>query len=121
MYSLLNGVKVLDLTTIVLGPYGTKIIADFGAEITKIEPLGGDQFRSVRPGKSEDMGAGFINLNNNKKSLSVDLTTDAGKTIIAKLVEQSDVVVHNMRPKSAAKFNLTFEKLKELKNRYMKT
>jgi len=115
MYSLLNGVKVLDLTTIVLGPYGTKIIADFGAEITKIEPLGGDQFRSVRPGKSEDLGAGFINLNNNKKSLSIDLTTDAGKTIIAKLVEQSDVVVHNMRPKSAAKFNLTFEKLKALK------
>ena len=78
MFSLLKGIKVLDLTTIVLGPYATQFIGDFGADVIKVENLSGDLFRTVRPGRSDDMGAGFINCNRNKRAIAVDLKSDEG-------------------------------------------
>ena len=63
MFAILNGVRILDFSTIVLGPYATQMLGDFGAEIIKIENLDGDLFRTVRPGRSAKMGAGFINSN----------------------------------------------------------
>ena len=112
MYQLLKGVRVLDLTTIVLGPYAGQMLGDFGAEVIKIEPPGGDLFRAVRPGRSPRMGAGYLNLNRNKKSVVLDLKTAAGRAGFRKLAESADVLIHNMRVKSAAKLGLDYETLK---------
>ncbi len=73
MLPLLQGTRILDFTTIVLGPYATQTLGDLGADVIKIEPLQGDLYRTVRPGRSRDMGAGFVNFNRNKRSLAIDL------------------------------------------------
>ena len=112
MFAILNGVRVLDLTTIVLGPYATQMLGDFGAEVIKIENLEGDLFRTVRPGRSEKMGAGFINCNRNKRSLTLNLKTEEGKNLFYQLTKTADVVVHNMRNKTAIKLGISYEDIK---------
>ena len=115
MHQLLKGIRVLDLTTIVLGPYATRFLGDFGAEVIKVEAPGGDLFRSVRPGRSDAMGAGFINCNRNKRSIGLDLTRPTGKAVLARLVARSDVVVHNMRASSARRIGVDYETLSAIK------
>lgn len=109
---MLKGIRVIDFTSVVLGPYATQILGDFGADVVKVEPLNGDVFRYVRPGHSADMGAGFINCNRNKRSIGIDLTTEEGQDLVLKLVADADVVVHNMRPKSTRKLGIDFDRLK---------
>jgi len=113
MFAILKGVRVLDLTTIVLGPYATQMLGDFGADVIKIENLDGDLFRAVRPGRSPKMGAGFINSNRNKRSLTLNLKSAEGKEIFYQLTKTADVVVHNMRNKSAIKLGIGYEDLKQ--------
>lgn len=115
MYKLLDGIRILDLTTIVLGPYATQLLGDFGAEVIKIEPPSGDLFRTVRPGRSNEMGAGFLNTNRNKSSVQIDIKSEQGKSDFYKLVEDADVVVHNMRIAAAEKLGISFEALKQIK------
>jgi len=115
MLNLLQGIKVVDFTTVVLGPYATQFLGDFGAEVIKVEPPEGDGFRSVRPGPSPDVGAGFANFNRNKRSLVLDLKQPGGQEVLAKLVAQADVVVHNMRAKSAAALGIDYAQLKGIK------
>ncbi|QJR81072.1 CoA transferase [Alteromonas pelagimontana] len=114
MFSLLNGIKVIDLTTIVLGPYATQFLGDFGADIIKVENISGDLFRTVRPGRSDEMGAGFINCNRNKRSIAIDLKTRDGKNVLEKLVKEADVVVHNMRTSTATRLGIDYESLKKI-------
>lgn len=114
MHKLLSGIKVIDLTTIVLGPYATQFIGDFGASVVKIEAPGGDLFRAVRPGRSRHMGAGYLNLNRNKSSMVIDLKTDEGREEMYELVKSADVVVHNMRGSSAKSLGVDFASLKEI-------
>ena len=102
MFDLLNGLKVVDLTTVVLGPYATQLLADFGADVTKLEPLAGDGFRAVRPGRHAELGVGFMNFNRNKRAIAVDLKQSEGREILYRLVAEADVFVHNMRGKAAA-------------------
>lgn len=115
MIHLLDGIKILDFTTVVLGPYGTQFLGDFGADVIKVENFAGDSFRAIRPGHSADMGAGFLNCNRNKRSLCIDLKSDAGKAILHKLVKSVDVVVHNMRGASADRLGLAYEALRQIK------
>ena len=115
MLSLLQGIKVVDFTTVVLGPYATQFLADFGADVIKVEPLDGDGFRGVRPGPSPDVGAGFANFNRNKRSIALDLKKTRGQEILAKLVEHCDVVVHNMRGQSAQALGISYEQLQRIK------
>ena len=117
MFSLLKGIKVLDLTTIVLGPYATQFLGDFGADVIKIENLSGDLFRSVRPGRSDSMGAGYLNCNRNKRAIALDLKTPEGKEILHKLVSQADVVVHNMRTVTAERLGIDYAALKQINNK----
>ena len=117
MFSLLKGIKVIDLTTIVLGPYATQFLGDFGADVIKVENISGDLFRTVRPGRSNEMGAGFINCNRNKRSLAVDLKSESGKSILAKLIEEADVVVHNMRTSTAKRLGVDYETLKKINDK----
>jgi crotonobetainyl-CoA:carnitine CoA-transferase CaiB-like acyl-CoA transferase len=112
---LLQGTRILDFTTIVLGPYATQTLADLGADVIKIEPLQGDLFRTVRPGRSRTMGAGFMNFNRNKRSLAIDLKRPESRGVLEKLVLGADVVVHNMRPKAAAPLGLAYAQLAAIK------
>lgn len=112
MFQLLQGLKIIDLTTIVLGPYATQLLADLGAEIIKIESLDGDLFRAVRPGRQDDLGVAFMNFNRNKKSLTLDLKQEQGQQILHALIKESDVLVHNMRARSAKQLGASYEVLK---------
>jgi len=117
MLGMLKGVRVVDFTTVVLGPYAMQTLADLGAEVVKVEPLSGDGFRAVRPGHHPTMGAGFLNLNRNKRSLAVDLRKPEGKAAVDKLIAGADLVVHNMRAASAERLGIGFERLKEINPR----
>ena len=116
MLKLLEGIKVADFTTVVLGPYATQFLGDFGAQVTKVEPLEGDGFRAVRPGPSADIGAGFANFNRNKRSMALDLKQPAGQDVLARLVKDADVVVHNMRGMSARALGISYEQIKLIKS-----
>ncbi|WP_036161468.1 CaiB/BaiF CoA-transferase family protein [Marinimicrobium sp. LS-A18] len=117
MQDLLKGLRVIDMTTVVLGPYATQVLGDFGAEVIKVESLSGDVFRYVRPGRSQTMGAGYINCNRNKKSIALDLKSEQGRKVFNKLLETADVVVHNMRDKTASKLGASYEAVKKVNER----
>lgn len=117
MIQLLNGIRVLDFTSVVLGPYATQVLGDLGADVIKVEPLQGDGFRAVRPGRTDDMGAGFLNLNRNKRSIAIDLRSEPGRAVLEVLVKQADLVLHNMRPASAERLGIGFERLKSINPR----
>ena len=103
MFDLLKGLKVIDLSTIALGPYATQLLGDMGADVIKVESPGGDVFRAVRPGRRNDLGVAFLNYNRNKRSIVLDLKQTEGQAILRQLAERADVFVHNMRKSSAAK------------------
>jgi len=111
MFNLLQGLRVIDLTSVVLGPYATQFLGDFGADVIKVEPLAGDLFRYVRPGRSQKMGAGYLNLNRNKRSVALDLKTESGKKVMAEILADADVLVHNMRPAALKRLGLDYETL----------
>ena len=93
----LEGITILDLSSILMVPYCTRILADLGADVIKIESLVGDNTRYIGPYENKSMGAVFLNLNRNKKSVSIDLKTLKGKEIIFKLIKKSDVFISNIR------------------------
>jgi len=117
MFDLLSGIRILDLTTIVLGPYATQTLGDFGADVVKIESPDGDLFRAARPGRSDSMGAPFLNCNRNKRSLVIDLKTEKGKELLEDLVKGADVLVHNMRSKAAKRLGIDYEHIHEINPR----
>ena len=94
----LAGVRVLDLTSVVLGPYATQMLGDLGADIIKIEPPEGDTTRYTGPRVSRDMASLFMGVNRNKRSIVLDLKTAAARETLLRLVDRSDVFVHNIRP-----------------------
>ena len=93
----LAGVRVLDLTSVVLGPLATQILGDFGADIIKIENPNGDMMRTNGVSLHPGMSSIFLALNRNKRSLCLDLTTPEGKDVLRRLIASVDVLVHNMR------------------------
>lgn len=110
----LEGLKVIDLTRVLAGPYATMILADFGAEIIKIEvPNTGDDSRAFGPYVNGE-SAYFMSINRNKKSLTLNLKTDEGKEILKKLVEKADILVENFRPGTMEKLGLGYDVLKEI-------
>src|SRR6202165_3322596 len=96
----LKGVRVLDLTGVVSGPFATMFLADQGADVLKIEPIGGDITRRspATIDKAGEFSALFISSNRGKRSLSIDIKSDIGREVLAKLVAQADVLVQNFRP-----------------------
>jgi len=104
----LAGVRVLDLTGVVSGPFATMFLADQGADVLKVEPIGGDITRRSRAplDKSGEFSALFISSNRGKRSLSIDMKTDAGREVLSKLVEQADVLVQNFRPGTMERLGL---------------
>ena len=115
MLPLLSGTRIVDFTTIVLGPYATRTLGDLGADVIKVEPPQGDLFRTVRPGRSRAMGAGYLGFNRNKRSIALDLKQPAAREVLDRLVRSADVVVHNMRPEAAARLGLDYDRLAALR------
>ena len=109
----LEGVKILDLTSMVSGPMGAMILADQGAEVIKVEPLAGDQLRHMAA-PHNGVNAPFYSCNRGKKSLAIDLKSVEGKEILNKLVEQSDVFMQNFRPGTIERMGFGYEKLKKI-------
>ena len=97
MAGALEGIKILDLTSVGFGPYACQILGDYGAEVIKIESPEGDITRGIAPFRNKGMGHFFINANRNKKSLVLDLKTKKGKAAFFKVVEKSDVVMTSIR------------------------
>ena len=114
MYELLRGVKLVDLTTTYLGPYATMLLGDLGADVVKVESLDGDVGRNPGPSRHGDMGAGFINTNRNKRSLAIDLKTQEGHEAVTRIIRGADALVHNMRPKAAAKLGFGYDEMKRV-------
>ena len=111
----LEGVRIVDLTTVVLGPYATRILADLGADVIKVETLAGDQTRHYKPLKHAGMAGYFINLNRNKRSISVDLKTPQGMAILKRLIGSADAFIHNMRQQAADRLGLGYEGVRALR------
>ena len=103
----LKGIKIIDASSILMVPYCTRLLADMGAEIIKVETLSGDNTRYIGPSVNKGMAAVFLNINRNKKSISVDLKSADGRLIIYKLIKKSDVFVSNIRKASLEKLQLT--------------
>ncbi|RYI99520.1 MAG: CoA transferase [Acetobacteraceae bacterium] len=108
----LSGVKVLDLTAVVVGPSCTLTLAEQGAEVIKLEAPEGDLLRKLGgPAPSPDMSPKFIHFNRGKRSIAVDLKSEAGRAVLARLAEQADVLVTNMRGAALARLGITWEAL----------
>ena len=105
----LTGVRVVDLTAMVMGPYCTQIMADMGADVIKIEPPAGDDTRFVSAGPIEGMSGVFVNVNRGKRSVVLDLRCDDGKTALRRLIADGDVFIHSMRAKAIAKLGFGYD------------
>ena len=99
----LDGVRVLDLTNVIMGPFATHILADMGADVIKIEAPGGDLVRHIGPGREPGLGGSFVHLNRNKRSVALDLKREAGRAALRRLLRGADVFLHALRPQAIAR------------------
>jgi crotonobetainyl-CoA:carnitine CoA-transferase CaiB-like acyl-CoA transferase len=109
----LDGFRILDLSTVVLGPYASQILAEYGAEVIKIETPEGDSTRRTGPSTEEGMGAIFLGVNRGKKSVVLDLKTGAGREALLRLVDSADVLMHSIRPQKLAAIGLDPQTLRK--------
>lgn len=110
MTGALDGIRVVDLTTVILGPWATQMLGDMGADVIKVETPHGDTTRHTGDRRNPEMAAFFMATNRNKRSVVLDLRCEEGREALFKLVGTADVFVHNMRPAIAAKLGLDDEK-----------
>jgi crotonobetainyl-CoA:carnitine CoA-transferase CaiB-like acyl-CoA transferase len=110
----LHGVRVLDLTTVVMGPYATQILGDFGADVIKVEPLEGDVMRQAWPFRHPGMGSIYLNTNRNKRSVALDLKKPAALEACLAIARTADVLVYNIRPQAMARLGLAYEKVRSI-------
>ncbi len=108
----LAGVRVLDLTSVLMGPYATQIFADLGADVIKVEDPIGDTTRFLPPGPEPGRGAMFINLNRGKRSVALDLKQSAARDALLTLARDTDVFVHSMRAGAIRRLGLDYQALR---------
>jgi crotonobetainyl-CoA:carnitine CoA-transferase CaiB-like acyl-CoA transferase len=105
----LDGLKILDLTTVLMGPFATQILGDLGADVVKVEPPEGDPVRHLGPMRHHGMSACFLHVNRNKRSVALDLKKAEARAAVLKLAEDMDVFVTNVRPAAMARLQLDYE------------
>ncbi|MBI5720934.1 MAG: CoA transferase [Burkholderiales bacterium] len=108
----LDRVRVLDLTSVVMGPYATSILAEFGADVVKIEPPGGEVMRKSGPMRHADMGHFYLAINRNKRSVVLDLKREEARQVLLRMAAASDVLVYNIRPQAMERLGLGYERLR---------
>lgn len=113
----LEGVRVVDLTTVLMGPFATQILGDMGADVVKIEPAGGDVVRGIGPARHPGMGGMFLTANRNKRSMVVDLKKPQGREIVLRLARDADIFIYNIRPQAMARLKLSYEDVKAVNPR----
>ena len=96
----LAGLRIIDITEVVMGPSATQMLADLGADVIKVEPPGGDMLRATGPGGRSGAGPLFLNLNRNKRSIVLDLKRPEGREALLKLAKDADALVYNVRPQA---------------------
>ena len=105
----LKGIKVIDMTTVLMGPYATQTLGDYGADIIKVESLEGDVTRQIGPTRHPGMGPVFLNTNRSKRSICLDLKKPAGRDAVLRLIKTADVLVYNVRPQAMARLQLGYD------------
>ena len=113
MTGVLDGIRVVELTTVILGPWATQMLGDMGADVIKVETPVGDTTRHSGPRKNPGMGSLYLATNRNKRSVVLDLTKPSGKKALFDIIKTADVFVHNLRPKVAEKLGLQYSAFKD--------
>ncbi|MDX1581332.1 MAG: CoA transferase, partial [Alphaproteobacteria bacterium] len=111
----LEGFRILDLTTMISGPYATMILADQGAEVIKIEPPGVGDFVRATGNRQGGFSANFLNNNRNKRSVTIDLKTTEGREVLLKLAETADAFIQNFRPGVVERLGVGYDDLSQAK------
>jgi crotonobetainyl-CoA:carnitine CoA-transferase CaiB-like acyl-CoA transferase len=105
----LAGIRIVDCTTVVLGPWAAQQLGDLGADVIKVEPPEGDTTRQLGPMRNPGMGAFYLAVNRNKRSIVLDLKQDAARKVLLRLAEKADVLLHNYRPQAARRLGMSYE------------
>jgi crotonobetainyl-CoA:carnitine CoA-transferase CaiB-like acyl-CoA transferase len=105
----LNGVRIIDCTTVVLGPWAGQQLGDLGADVIKVEPPDGDTTRQLGPMRNPGMGAFYLAVNRNKRSIVLDLKQESARQVLLKLASKADVLLHNYRPRAAKRLGLSYD------------
>jgi crotonobetainyl-CoA:carnitine CoA-transferase CaiB-like acyl-CoA transferase len=113
----LKGIRVIDMTTVLMGPYATQMLGDYGADIIKVESLDGDVTRLIGPTRHPGMGPVFLNTNRSKRSIALDLKKPTGRDAVLRLIATADVLVYNVRPQAMARLQLGYEVISKLNPR----
>jgi crotonobetainyl-CoA:carnitine CoA-transferase CaiB-like acyl-CoA transferase len=110
----LSGIRVLDLTTVVMGPFACQLLGDHGADVIKVESPDGDVMRLSGPMKNPGMGHLYLSTNRSKRSIVIDLKTDAGREVLLKLAQKADVLLYNIRPQAMKRLGLSYQDLRRV-------
>lgn len=111
----LEGIRVLDFGRFIAGPFCSALLADFGADVIRVDRVGGSEDRFIMPVSEHGEGALFLQVNRNKRSITLDLDSAEGKEVVDKLLQTTDVVVANMPPRTIASLGLDYESLRKIK------
>ncbi len=115
MKKVLDGVRVLDFGRYIAGPFCAALLADFGADVIRVDRVGGSEDRFIMPVTEEGEGAFFLQVNRNKRSISLDLDSPQGREVVRRLVASADVVVANMPPRTLASLGLDYDSLRAIR------
>src|SRR6201991_3262493 len=113
----LQGIKVIDMTTVLMGPFAAQTLGDYGADVIKIETPDGDVTRLIGPTRHPGMGPVFLNTNRSKRSICLDLKRSAGREAVLRLIAGADVLVYNVRPQAMARLQLGYDVVSQINPR----
>src|ERR1700753_1840242 len=108
----LDGIRIVDLSSVILGPFAAQLLGDMGADIIKVETRGGDQMRSVGPRRNQGMASVFLNINRNKRGMVLDLKDPEGRAVLDRLIAKADLVIQSNRTSAMKRLKLDYGRLK---------